>query len=86
MPESEDLGRECGKSAPRRGVRCSMKDLDCQVQVWRSFWKNMELLRAKINLRARRVKLPLMGRIEKGRGTQEVRSQGEKGRVTCRCL
>lgn len=81
------------ESQPREGgVRCPMKDPDCQVQVWLSFWKHMESLgffeqlRAKINLRARRVKMPLMGRIEKGRETQKVWSQGEKGRVTCSCI
>lgn len=75
-------------SQPREGgVRYPMKDPDCQVRVWLSFWKHMaslgffEQLRAKMNLRARRVKTPLMGRTEKGRETQ-----GEKGRVTCSCI
>lgn len=57
-----------------------MKNLDGQVRVWLSSWKQMELLgfseplRAKTNLKARRVKMPFMGRIEKGRETQKFRN------------
>ena len=57
-----------------------MKNLDGQVRVWLSSWKQMEWLgfseplRAKTNLKARRVKMPFMGRIEKGRETQKFRN------------
>lgn len=65
-----------------------MKNLDCQVRVWFLFWKHWsslsrsELAWQRLIWQAQESANATVGRIEKGRETQKVWNQGDKGRET----